>query len=161
MLQFWTALRTLLTIHPGYLSLHRLRCMFGAYIFMLVIHLLFIPKHTSGAAFSTNILPKDSALHVSGPVGTYVSKAASGRDVCQSTKCLIDNTQYIPSRSPVRSARSVDLPSPISLPPSATALHCRLATSLDTLRTSKSRPSSSPKTAGLPSNLSRMQDRRR
>jgi len=43
---------------------------------------------TSGAAFSTNILPKDSALHVSGPVNTYVSKAASGRDVTR-TFCSV------------------------------------------------------------------------
>lgn len=39
-------------------------------------------QHTSGTGFSTNILAKDTALEVTGPVGIYVSKAASGRDVC-------------------------------------------------------------------------------
>jgi len=45
-------------------------------------------EQTSGSAFSTNILPKDSALHISGPISRYVSKAASGRDVTR-TFCSV------------------------------------------------------------------------
>ena len=38
-------------------------------------------QHTSGTGFSCNILVKDTNLTVTGPIGKYVSKAASGRDV--------------------------------------------------------------------------------